>query len=400
MSPALKQQTVFVFDWDDTILPTSWLERIHALNGGRPLRPEVQRQMVSLCTVALQTLTLAGTMGVVVIITNSAPGWVDQSCQLFMPQLLQQVRGYHICAKPMHAPLTFKTSTFRRECRSYGNLISVGDGDAERAASLKLHDPPPGGQAQQVPRHVKSLKLLEVPTCQQLVAQHELLQTRLGDVATFQGNLDLKVRFAMTGMASAPGAKGGSCTLVHFPRPYGLGPPQGFVPNRASLPAGVIRNGANGSLPPLSRASYSGPSGATEGGDAGQLDRAAGDRATSSSPVNNCAASPPHAEMGDHPRGPGRHGPFAGDSDRDAIRINNCAGREQGGTTPSQLHGSPQGGGASIWRLQGPSDGRSSRQLYQAPGKKRPGGVPGMMSARASGAVWRDSSVPTAVAGF
>ena len=49
-----------VFDWDDTILPTSWLERIHALGGG-PLRPEVQRQLSALSSAAAQTLQLAAT---------------------------------------------------------------------------------------------------------------------------------------------------------------------------------------------------------------------------------------------------------------------------------------------------------------------------------------------------
>ncbi|CAJ1363672.1 unnamed protein product [Effrenium voratum] len=78
-------------------------------------------------------------LGSVIIITNSAPGWVDQSCQIFMPQILPQVRSYPIFAKPLHAPLTFKMiTTFRRECKKWTNLISIGDGDAERAASLRL----------------------------------------------------------------------------------------------------------------------------------------------------------------------------------------------------------------------------------------------------------------------
>ncbi|CAE7673850.1 unnamed protein product [Symbiodinium pilosum] len=140
VSPSLKQETCFVFDWDDTILPTSWLERIHALAGG-PLRPEVQRQLASLCSAVAQTLQIASTLGNIVLITNSAPGWVDQSCQIFMPQILQQIRSYPIFAKPMHAPLTFKITTFRRECKKFTNLISVGDGDAERAASLRLQAP-------------------------------------------------------------------------------------------------------------------------------------------------------------------------------------------------------------------------------------------------------------------
>jgi len=142
VTPQDKQETMLIFDWDDTILPTSWLERIHALSAASPLRPEVQRHMTALCGVVSQTLTLATSMGTTIIITNSAPGWVDQSCQLFMPQIINQVRSFQICPKPMHAPLTFKITAFRRECRAFKNVVSVGDGNAERTASLRLQQGP------------------------------------------------------------------------------------------------------------------------------------------------------------------------------------------------------------------------------------------------------------------
>ena len=82
-----KHETVIVFDWDDTILPTSWLERLHAVTSGRQEQPKAQRLMATLCDVASETLKLAETLGEVIIITNSAPGWVVQSCEQFMPQL-------------------------------------------------------------------------------------------------------------------------------------------------------------------------------------------------------------------------------------------------------------------------------------------------------------------------
>eukprot|EP00439_Symbiodinium_sp_Y106_P033955 s4177_g4.t1 len=107
------------------------------------------------------------------------------------------IRSYPIYAKPMHAPLTFKITTFRRECKKFSNLISIGDGDAERAASLRLQAPserrgPLGEESRQ---RVKSVKLVELPTCQQLIVQHEMLQVRLPDVTAFSGSLDLKSRF-------------------------------------------------------------------------------------------------------------------------------------------------------------------------------------------------------------
>jgi len=239
----LKADTLLVFDWDDTILPTSWLERIGALSAAN-LRPEVQRQAAALSAACSETLNLASTLGTVIFVTNSAPGWLAQSCQLFMPQILQQVRGYQTFSKPLHAPLTFKITTFRRECRSYGNVVSVGDGDAERVASQRLHNSP-DRKCTEEPRRVKSMKLVDLPTCQQLVGQHEMLQARLTDVAAFRGNLDLKVRFPLGGNASA------GCTLVHFARLEGF----------AARSEECARTGfaslrpPNGRLPPLPHAS-------------------------------------------------------------------------------------------------------------------------------------------------
>jgi len=219
------EDSLIVFDWDDTILPTSWLERVGALCQG-PLRPDIQRQISVLAAASLTTLNLAKQIGTVIFITNSAPGWMDQSCQLFMPQLLQEIRSYPISAKPMHAPLTFKIAAFRRECRAYTNIISVGDGDAERTASLRLTLPEPGARGGDVSgsRRIKSLKLLDLPTCQQLVAQHEMLQIRLADVLAFQGSLDLKARSSGGGpLRGSPtngrGPGAGIFSLVHFSRP-------------------------------------------------------------------------------------------------------------------------------------------------------------------------------------
>jgi len=265
MTPPDKQETMLIFDWDDTILPTSWLERIHALSAASPLRPEVQRHMTALCGVVSQTLTLATSMGTTIIITNSAPGWVDQSCQLFMPQIINQVRSFQICPKPMHAPLTFKITAFRRECRAFKNVVSVGDGNAERTASLRLQQGPerknnPNPTGAEIPdsqRRVKSVKLIELPTCQQLIAEHEMLQIRLSDVVAFKGCLDLKSRFA-------PGStKTGMCTLAHFacgPNNFPTGgavqarTPQEDVPRGSALTAlRVLRPRAEGQLPPLGR---------------------------------------------------------------------------------------------------------------------------------------------------
>jgi len=398
-----EQETCIIFDWDDTILPTSWLERIHALACGGPLRPEVQRQMAALTTIASQTLTLAASMGVVVIITNSAPGWVDQSCQLFMPQILQQVRGLQIFAKPMHAPLTFKISTFRRECRQYRNVISVGDGDAERAASLRLQAPPDrragGGTAGEQPdpaRRIKSVKLLELPTCQQLIVQHEMLQVRLADVAAFQGNLDLKARLNGNGISS-PGLNGRDtcCSLVHFARPQpgpanatsslARGLPddsakmQGLMSLR-SVPPSVRSGAGGGQLPPLGR---SGSHCEPEGSPGGVVASAGGG--------GTSGVSAPSAEPGSTTRQGEQAAatPAEEDGARDSpVRL--------GGASPGR--GSAEGGG--LWKVHDAGGKAARAQLYHGAGKRKPMRTGVGIGPHSGGAVWREHSAPAATRSF
>eukprot|EP00440_Ansanella_granifera_P031819 gb/GFBE01034529.1/.p1 GENE.gb/GFBE01034529.1/~~gb/GFBE01034529.1/.p1 ORF type:complete len:450 (+),score=46.22 gb/GFBE01034529.1/:1-1350(+) len=418
ISPTLKQETCFVFDWDDTILPTSWLERIHALGGGGPLRPEVQRQLASLCSAAAQTLHLAGTMGLVIIITNSAPGWVDQSCQLFMPQILQLVRSYQIFAKPMHAPLTFKITTFRRECKQYKNLISIGDGDAERAASLRLQAPPDRktlGVAEEPRQRIKSVKLIDLPTCQQLIVQHEMLQVRLPDVTAFQGSLDLKSRFPASGISPSAGIKGGSPTLVHFgrPPPGSVGsasaattpgspmPPRSLPdepgkasPVRAALPPALRGTAAGAQLPPLGgRATTSPMAGAPTSEEF-------------SSPTRSRAASTEDASAG-QAGGPGT-ATTAGAGDRPAstsAAVPVAAGTQSSEETPLAVEGRDLPGPRSstaatpggLWKVQGVGQARDGRTAIFSGAKKRPvlASVAGM-GARTPGQVWREPSSPPA----
>lgn len=380
LSPALKQETVVVFDWDDTILPTSWLERIHALTGGSPLRPEIQRQMAQLCTVAAQTLTLAGTLGVVIIITNSAPGWVDQSCQLFMPQIAAQVRNYPIFSKPMHAPLTFKITTFRRECRQYRNLISVGDGDAERAASLRLQAPADrkgivGGDPLDANRRVKSVKLLELPTCQQLIAEHEMLQVRLPDVAAFQGSLDLKARFqGNVGSAGAKASPGGtSCALVHFSRPIPVtAGPRTADEVKATVPFRGLRVGPIGAqLPPLGRA-HPATAGEVEFGSR-RAENGIG------------LTSPPHG--GGTQEGERRKGSTAAAGPGGEAVKSATQGEEASADGAPGTRGSP---GGTLWKVHDVSDQRAVRSpAYQSPGKKRPV-LGSALGSKGTNAVWRE----------
>jgi len=439
LSASVARDSLIVFDWDDTILPTSWLDRMGSLSAGGPSRPDIERQLTQLSAVAIQTLNMAATMGKVILITNSAPGWVDQSCQLFMPQLMSHVRSLPTFSKPMQAPLTFKIGSFRTQVRGYGcrNIVSIGDGDSERAACLRLQAPAAGrgaGGDGDPQLTLKSVKLVDLPSCSQLISEHEMLQTRLADVVAYKASdvLDLKAKFSV-GSANFPPMeeKVGCCQLVHFnrpsreavlqdspvgrqcsddavtpqvkPSPSGARSPSSLyeeagspkVQNLRSLPTPL--RGLPGGLSP---AAYGGAQLPPLGKSASAVEMDFG------TPSRNTRSAPCNDEKG------GAGGLFERSASVPGGGLvgSNASGNveaEERDTTASPSRGSPT---SPSWKVQGVGDTRGLRSPYHGIGKKKSvladspfgkspkGGV--AMRACTASAVWREHSAPAAARGF
>jgi hypothetical protein len=85
------EQTIILFDWDDTLCPSNWIRANRPTLSffkpaprdekfQRPLR-ELQKHVESLLQLALK-------LGKVVIVTNAMEPWVETSCRNFMPQIM------------------------------------------------------------------------------------------------------------------------------------------------------------------------------------------------------------------------------------------------------------------------------------------------------------------------
>jgi len=404
------------------------------------LTHESQALIASLAEVCIETIMLACSMGTVIIITNSVPGWVDQSSQLFMPQMTEFMKKFNIIARPMRAPLTFKTSAFQREFRTFKNLISICDGNAERTASLRLQSAPDlvmcslGGMdaKESSVRHVKSVKLMEMPTCQQLHMQQEMLQQRLADIVGFRGHLDLKSRFSGTSLgAMQMTAKAGSCNLVHFSKPCGGSSGMGMAwpsdeksaGSRAKTagltsPVGSIADRglhSSPSSPGLSRPSgrqlplLGGLGGMTSGKTSGESSEVPGSAAildrfraeerserSSSEPDGGTAAADTlmqaiggnSADKVDASESDMKRSSSVADARTDADG-NDKDGRRRSST--------PLLAGGGLWKVQ--SMERGSRS-HSGAGKKTRPVLPTNLGARSSGAAWRENSAPVSLRPF
>lgn len=212
--PVTHPNTTMIFlDWDDTLFPTAALldggylvERFGNLVRPQPFPPSVQEELDQLQDSAARFFETASRFGQIVLITNAASGWVDQSAKLACPGLGDTLRRYGV--KAVYArgvdnaeqrwdnPARWKAAAFIREAdatraslqKQQGaaggsssarqrapalNIVSIGDALFERVASHA---------AARVWDLVKTVKLLDNPEIKMVRDQLDMLNEVLGDL--------------------------------------------------------------------------------------------------------------------------------------------------------------------------------------------------------------------------
>jgi len=102
---AERQQTVIVYDWDDTLFPTSFLFDSLHLDLAVPLAQqrrlgsrakEVIKKLAKCENHAVKILQESHMAGQVVLVTLAVKGWVEQACRLFYPKVGELLRQLNI----------------------------------------------------------------------------------------------------------------------------------------------------------------------------------------------------------------------------------------------------------------------------------------------------------------
>ena len=81
-------ETAIIFDWDDTILCTSFINPTGVFNPNQKIDQNTMKQIKLLEIIALKILELSVKHGKTYIITNAGEGWVQFSAKKFMPSLV------------------------------------------------------------------------------------------------------------------------------------------------------------------------------------------------------------------------------------------------------------------------------------------------------------------------
>jgi len=199
-------EVVILVDWDDTILPTTWLQLqgLLGVDGSiNTLNMSSQQQMLlhDLESKVMQVLWTAMGHGRVVVVTNAAEGWAQASCSAFLPDLchvLDQLdvisaRSMYEC-KGETSPSSWKQLAFADVLDAafddlhsvQQHVISIGDSMYEHAALTAM-------QEKSSSHYAKSLKLMERPSIEVLIEEHRLMSDALEFLAYHEGHLDLEL---------------------------------------------------------------------------------------------------------------------------------------------------------------------------------------------------------------
>lgn len=197
-----QEETLFLVDWDDTILPTTYLAT-HGLREDSEVIPaHFADELGSYTEVVAETIRAMRERGRVIIVTNAETGWIDMTCAKFMPDLQHALKDVEaVSARSMFEPLGFqspsqwKEQMFEEKIKQYfaslqgktkiWNVLSMGDASHEREAIHKV--------SRTTGCLAKSLKFMERPDVLHLRQEHELIQSYLHQIVQHGEPLDLCV---------------------------------------------------------------------------------------------------------------------------------------------------------------------------------------------------------------
>jgi len=212
--------TVIIFDWDDTLLASSFLSsRGYRLDTEMEKSAEadlVDAQLRELETAVCTLLTMAMSYGHVHVVTNAETGWVQLSAQKFMPGLVPLLSKVNVLSarstfEPAHpdSPLKWKFFAFQEKLSTHfntdykvspgskKNVVSFGDSHVEREAVRAVTR----GMAA---TRCKSVKFAERPSMEQLRRQLELVTNCFHYIHHHDGDLDLQLTVTVNSPPPSP----------------------------------------------------------------------------------------------------------------------------------------------------------------------------------------------------
>lgn len=197
-----KNNNLIIFDWDDTLFPTSWMVK----NNIDLTKKSTQQQYINLFSkldaVLFELLNNINKNSQIIIITNAMAKWVEISMvmlpksQPIITNNIPIISARESYKNKFPNDMTqWKLYTFKDVIKSHyekypncNNIISVGDANYELLATVDLYDT----DAHKNKKYLKTVKLFDEPSFESLVIQLKLLNNNIPKIITNKKHLDLK----------------------------------------------------------------------------------------------------------------------------------------------------------------------------------------------------------------
>ena len=117
-----KHNSIIIFDWDDTLLPTSFLTPGGVFNENLKLSQNEIEKILKLEKAALKLLNEAVEKGNVYIITNAGNGWVEYTAKRFYPSILPILKKVKIISARREYEKIFPRNSSQWKIEEFLNL--------------------------------------------------------------------------------------------------------------------------------------------------------------------------------------------------------------------------------------------------------------------------------------
>jgi len=198
-----KHQTVIIFDWDDTLLCTTFLQQTTSMSAA------VDEQLRGIERTSKQLLELAVSLGKTYIITNAEQGWVEESAAKYVPDLLPVLQRVEIISARTRHGAQYPDDVSMWKIHAFGdlqkqldlpiitNLVSMGDAKYEMEAAEII-----GAAFSEA--LVKTIKFQENPSPEILLKQLQLVATKFEKIVHMAK--PAKINFERAKVATAGGS--------------------------------------------------------------------------------------------------------------------------------------------------------------------------------------------------
>ncbi|TRY53218.1 HAD-like domain containing protein [Cryptosporidium tyzzeri] len=179
------ETTLIIVDWDDTLLPTTYLS----------WNRQLDLKNTNFGRIVADFLKKATELGQVIIITNAEPRWVYETSELYLPEILCFLRVIPICSARQftqagsndlkywkYRAFNCVIQQFSNSFQGIANIISIGDSQWDRDAVFNVFE-----NNKNIKIIPKAVKFLGSPSFEALGEEILILTSKLEEIVMIDG---------------------------------------------------------------------------------------------------------------------------------------------------------------------------------------------------------------------